>query len=73
MKNFLYKEIDLCKRLKSLNKKICIATNIFVKHLAGKSHDQIIQIKWKFKEIGIICGPYFILIKNIMVLILLTK
>ena len=27
------------KRLKSLNKKICIATNIFVKHLAGKSHD----------------------------------
>ena len=40
-KFFLYlEEIDLCKRLKSLNKKICIATNIFVKHLAGKSHDQ---------------------------------
>jgi len=37
---FLYlEEIDLCKRLKLLNKKIYIAKNIFVKHLAGKSHD----------------------------------
>ncbi len=37
---FLYlEEIDLCKRLKLLNKKICLAPNIYVKHFAGKSHD----------------------------------
>ena len=28
---------------------------------------QPIQRKWKFKEIGIICGLYSILTKNIMV------
>ena len=37
---FLYlEEIDLCKRLKLSNKKICLAPNIYVKHFAGKSHD----------------------------------
>ena len=37
---FLYlEEIDLCKRLKLLNKKICLALNIHVEHFAGKSHD----------------------------------
>tara|TARA_B100001057_G_C22743980_1_gene908993 strand:- start:30 stop:863 length:834 start_codon:yes stop_codon:yes gene_type:complete len=37
---FLYlEEIDLCKRLKLLDKKICLAPNIYVKHFAGKSHD----------------------------------
>ena len=37
---FLYlEEIDLCKRLKELNKKICLAPNIYVEHFAGKSHD----------------------------------
>ena len=37
---FLYlEEIDLCKRLKFLDKKICLAPNIYVKHFAGKSHD----------------------------------
>ena len=37
---FLYlEEIDLCKRIKSLNKKICLAPNIHATHFAGKSHD----------------------------------
>mgnify|MGYP003950157331 CR=1 FL=1 len=37
---FLYlEEIDLCKRLKLHNKKICLAQNIYVEHFAGKSHD----------------------------------
>ena len=37
---FLYlEEIDLCKRLKKANKKICLASNIYVKHMAGQSHD----------------------------------
>ena len=37
---FLYlEEIDLCKRLKNLNMKICLASSIFVKHFAGKSHN----------------------------------
>ena len=37
---FLYlEEIDLCKRLKLLNKKIYLAANIYVKHFAGKSHN----------------------------------
>jgi len=37
---FLYlEEIDLCKRLKELKQKICIAPNIYVKHFAGQSHD----------------------------------
>ena len=37
---FLYlEEIDLCKRLKRINKKIYLAQNILVKHTGGKSHD----------------------------------
>ena len=37
---FLYlEEIDLCKRLKSKNKKICLLPNIYVKHFAGQSHN----------------------------------
>ena len=37
---FLYlEEIDLCKRLKKLNLKICLSSNIFVEHFAGKSHN----------------------------------
>lgn len=37
---FLYlEEIDLCKRLKELNKKIFVSENIKVKHLGGKSHN----------------------------------
>jgi len=37
---FLYlEEIDLCRRLRERNKKICLAQNIFVKHFAGKSHN----------------------------------
>ena len=48
---FLYlEEIDLCKRLKKLNKKICIATNIFVKHLAGKSHDPYFSEKMEIQR-----------------------
>ena len=40
-KFFLYlEEIDLCTRLKKLKKRICVTPNIFVKHLAGKSHDK---------------------------------
>ena len=39
-KFFLYlEEIDLCKRLKILKLKICLSSNIFVKHFAGKSHN----------------------------------
>ncbi len=48
---FLYlEEIDLCKRLKKLKKKICIATNIFVKHLAGKSHDPTFSEKMEIQR-----------------------
>ncbi len=37
---FLYlEEIDLCKRLKKINKKICLAPNIHATHFAGNSHD----------------------------------
>ena len=37
---FLYlEEIDLCKRIKKINKKIYLAENIVVKHIGGKSHD----------------------------------
>ena len=37
---FLYlEEIDLCKRLKAKNKKICFLPNIYVKHFAGQSHN----------------------------------
>ena len=37
---FLYlEEIDFCKRLKAQNKKICLLPNIYVKHLAGQSHN----------------------------------
>lgn len=40
-KFFLYlEEIDLCIRLRKLKKRICLAPNIFVKHLAGKSHSK---------------------------------
>ena len=39
-KFFLYlEEIDLCKRLQSANKIICIKPNIMVQHYGGKSHD----------------------------------
>ena len=37
---FLYlEEIDLCKRIKKINKKIYLAENIVVNHIGGKSHD----------------------------------
>ena len=37
---FLYlEEIDLCKRLKKINKKICLSQNTIVQHFAGKSHN----------------------------------
>ena len=48
---FLYlEEIDLCKRLRLLNKKIYISKNIFVKHLAGKSHDPIYSEKMEIQR-----------------------
>ena len=48
---FLYlEEIDLCKRLKLLNKKIYISKNIFVKHLAGKSHDPTYSEKMEIQR-----------------------
>ena len=48
---FLYlEEIYLCKRLKLLNKKIYISKNIFVKHLAGKSHDPTYSEKMEIQR-----------------------
>ena len=48
---FLYlEEIDLCKRLKLLNKKIYISKNIFVKHFAGKSHDPTYSEKMEIQR-----------------------
>ena len=67
-KFFLYlEEIDLCIRLRKIKKLICLAPNIFVKHLGGKSHSNKFSKKWKCRETGTIYGPYFILPKNTMV------
>ena len=52
---FLYlEEIDLCKRLKEDNKKICLMPSIKVEHYGGKSHNPIyaeemeIQRNWHY-------------------------
>ena len=48
---FLYlEEIDLCKRLRFINKKICLASNIFVTHFAGRSHDPSFSEKMEIQR-----------------------
>ena len=68
-KFFLYlEEIDLCKRLKELKLLICKTPNILFITWVESHIIQIILIKWNYKEIGIICGLYFILIESITVI-----
>jgi len=40
---FYFEEIDLCKRLKNIGKKIYLAPNIKIDHEGGKSHDKNIN------------------------------
>ena len=48
---FLYlEEVDLCKRLKKMGKKIYIAENVMVKHLGGKSHHPDQQEKMEIQR-----------------------
>ncbi len=48
---FLYlEEIDLCKRLKKMGKKIYLAENVLVKHLGGKSHHPDQQEKMEIQR-----------------------
>ena len=43
-------EIDLCIRLKKIKKLICLAPNIFVKHLGGKSHNNKFSKKMEMQR-----------------------
>jgi len=48
---FLYlEEVDLCKRLKKMGKKIYLAENVLVKHLGGKSHHPDQQEKMEIQR-----------------------
>ena len=48
---FLYlEEIDLCKRLKEDNKKICLISSIKVEHYGGKSHNPIYAEKMEIQR-----------------------
>ena len=48
---FLYlEEVDLCKRLKKIGKKIYLAENVLVKHLGGKSHHPDHQEKMEIQR-----------------------
>ena len=48
---FLYlEEIDLCKRLKEDNKKICLIPSIQVEHFGGKSHNPIYAEKMEIQR-----------------------
>ena len=48
---FLYlEEIDLCIRLRKIKKLICLAPNIFVKHLGGKSHSNKFSKKMEMQR-----------------------
>ena len=50
-KFFLYlEEIDLCIRLRKIKKLICLAPNIFVKHLGGKSHSNKFSKKMEMQR-----------------------
>jgi len=50
-KIFLYlEEIDLCKRLKADNKKICLIPTIKVEHYGGKSHNPIYAEKMEIQR-----------------------
>ena len=46
---FLYlEEIDLCRRLYQIKKKICLIPSISVEHFGGKSHNPIYSEKIEF-------------------------
>ena len=48
---FIYlEEIDLCKRLKDVNKKIYLNKNIIVNHLGGSSHNQSINFEMELSR-----------------------
>ena len=48
---FLYlEEIDLCKRLKKIKKKICLVKTIYVEHFGGKSHNPIYSEKMELQR-----------------------
>ena len=50
-KFFLYlEEIDLCIRLRKIKMLICLAPNIFVKHLGGKSHSNKFSKKMEMQR-----------------------
>ncbi len=48
---FIYlEEIDLCKRLKKLNKKIFLDKKIIVNHIGGKSHNKSIEFEMELSR-----------------------
>ncbi len=48
---FIYlEEIDLCKRLKSKNKKIYLDKKIIINHLGGSSHNEIINFEMELSR-----------------------
>ena len=50
-KFFLYlEEIDLCIRIRKIKMLICLAPNIFVKHLGGKSHSNKFSEKMEMQR-----------------------
>ncbi len=50
-KIFIYfEEIDLCKRLREINKKIYLDPSILIKHLGGSSHNESINFEMELSR-----------------------
>ena len=65
------KKLNYVKELRIQEEKFMFLKKLKLGILVQKQLMMNFLMKWNFREIGIGCGPHFIIIKNIMVIFLL--